>query len=203
MNFLAHLYLSDDTPAAMVGNLLADFVKGPDVATLRADIQAGIRHHRLVDAFTDRHPIVQRSIARVSPRWGWFSGILIDVYYDHILAVSWDRYSPSSLRAFADYAYKAITTLADEVPPDARDYAFLLIRSDRLVGYSTHDGVQDALHRLSQRITERMPTRAVPLHEAMTDLELVHAGLSDDFHAFFPELIAFAGANVAGRKVVL
>jgi acyl carrier protein phosphodiesterase len=202
MNFLAHLYLSDDTPAAMAGNLLADFVKGPDVASLPADIQAGIRHHRRVDAFTDRHPLVQRSITRVGRRWGWFSGILIDVYYDHILAADWDRYSQTPLRAFADHAHRSILSVADVVPPVARDYAFRLVGSDRLVRYADPAGVEEALARLSVRIAERMPTRAVQLHGAMTDLRAAHAGLCDDFHAFFPELIASTGANAAGKNAL-
>lgn len=203
MNFLAHLYLSDDTPAAMAGNLLADFVKGPDVAALRADIRDGVYHHRRVDAFTDRHPLVQRSITRVSGRWGWFSGILIDVYYDHVLAASWDRYSPVPLRAFADHAHRAVVTLAGDVPAVAREYAFRLIESDRLVSYAVPAGVEEALARLSHRVAERMPARAVKLQEALPDLRAAHAGLCDDFHAFFPELVAFAGANVAGKKPVL
>jgi acyl carrier protein phosphodiesterase len=203
MNFLAHLYMSDDTPAAMVGNLLADFVKGPDVAALPADIQAGIRYHRAVDAFTDRHPLVQRSITRISGRWGWFSGILIDVYYDHILAAEWSRYSPIPLRSFADHAHAAILSLADAVPPEARMYAFRLIESDRLVSYANRDGVEEALVRLSKWIAERIPTRAVALQDAVPDLSAAHAGLADDFHAFFPELIALAGANVAGKKHLL
>lgn len=192
MNFLAHLYLSDDTPAAMVGNLLADFIKGPEVAALPTDIQAGVRHHRAVDAFTDRHPLVQRSITRISKRWGWFSGIIIDVYYDHVLAAEWGRYSRVPLRDFADHAHAAVLSLADVVPEEARVYAFRLIESDRLVSYAGLRGVEDALFRLSHRIAERIPTRAVPLHEAIPDLSAARAELAEDFHGFFPELIAFA-----------
>src|SRR5579883_592599 len=203
MNFLAHLYLSDDTPAAMAGNLLADFVKGPDVARLPADVQAGVRHHRRVDAFTDRHPLVQGSITRIGREWGWFSGIIIDVYYDHILAANWDRYSPLPLRAFADHAHRAVLTLADVLPAEARGYAFRLIESDRLVSYARLAGVEEALHRLSDRIAERIPTRAVRLEGAVPDLRAVHPRLEDDFHEFFPQIAAFSGANIAGKKAVV
>lgn len=203
MNFLAHLYLSDDTPAAMVGNLLADFIKGPEVAALPADVQAGVRHHRQVDAFTDRHPLVQKSITRISRRWGWFSGIIVDVYYDHILAADWGRYSPVPLRAFADHAHAAVRTLAAVVPSPAREYAFRLIESDRLVSYAGPAGVAEALARISDRIAERMPTRAVRLEAAMPDLAAAHPGLTDDFHVFFPELVASVGANAAGKTAVL
>ena len=102
MNFLAHLHLSDGTPPSMVGGLVAGFVRQPEVERLPAAVQEGIRLHRVIDAFTDRHPIVHGSIARLGGKFGWFSGILIDVYYDHILARDWSRYSNEPLRAFAD-----------------------------------------------------------------------------------------------------
>ena len=91
MNFLAHLHLSDGTPGSMLGGILADFVKGPDVAALPPDILAGVRLHRHIDAFTDRHAVVQRSIHRVSAKLGWFAGIVIDIYYDHVLAFALDH----------------------------------------------------------------------------------------------------------------
>jgi acyl carrier protein phosphodiesterase len=202
VNFLAHLYLSDDTPQALVGNLLADFVKGPDLDALPAGIRAGVRHHRRVDAFTDRHPLVQQSIARVGGRWGWFSGILIDVYYDHILAATWGRYSPTPLRAFADRAHAAVLAHAADLPGPAREYARRLIETDRLVSYADPAGVRDALYWISERVAERMPARAVRLEQSLPDLRAAHDGLADDFHAFFPELVAFAGANVAGKIAV-
>lgn len=202
MNFLAHLYLSENTPEAMAGNLLADFIKGPDVQTLSAAIQAGIHHHRRVDAFTDRHPMVQRSISRVSAQWGWFSGILIDVYYDHILAVHWERYSPTPLRVFADHAYAAILSITDHVPEGVRMYAFRMIEADRLVRYRELSGVQEALYRLSLRIAERIPQRALPLDHALPDLLAATPALTEDFHAFFPTLCAHAGPHLAGRETL-
>ena len=110
MNFLAHLHLSDGTPGSMLGGILADFVKGPDVAALPPDILAGVRLHRHIDAFTDRHAVVQRSIHRVSAKLGWFAGIVIDIYYDHVLAREWGRYSPEPLRGFADRGTWKVTS---------------------------------------------------------------------------------------------
>jgi len=100
MNFLAHALLAEPTPESRLGNVLADCLRQPDLATLPAGVVAGVKQHRAVDAFTDRHPLVHRAIGRISERWGWFTGIILDVYFDHLLAVRWDRYCPVPLGQF-------------------------------------------------------------------------------------------------------
>ncbi len=194
MNFLAHLYLSADDPEAMVGNLAADFVKGADVERLPPGVQAGVRQHRAVDAFTDRHPVVMRSVARIGQAWGWFSGILVDVYYDHVLALDWGWYAEVPLRAFADRVHRVIRDHAAAMPAESRGYALRFVEADRLMSYAVPDGsgVEEALRRLSDRIAARMPRRAVPLHEAMPDLRAAHQELAADFHEFFPDAVRLA-----------
>jgi acyl carrier protein phosphodiesterase len=192
MNYLAHLYLADPTPESLVGNLLADLIKGPEVAALSVGIQAGVRLHRHVDSLTDRHPTVQRSIARISQRWGWFSGILIDVYYDHILATTWERYSDKTLREFVDRIHGTLTDHIGSVPRTCHRDLRRLIESDRLYSYVSPEGIAEALSRLSHRIRERMSERDVRLELAMPDLRACHDDLANDFHEFFPQLVAFA-----------
>jgi acyl carrier protein phosphodiesterase len=192
VNFLAHLHLSDGTPGSMLGGILADFVKGPDVAALPPDIVAGVMLHRHIDAFTDRHPVVQRSVGRVSEKLGWFSGIVIDVYYDHVLAREWDRYSAVPLRAFADRVYALLEDRFALVPAEASVFVRRFIETDRLLQYATPEGIADTLLRLSGRIMERMPKRVVRLQDSMPDLIAADADLAADFHAFYPELIASA-----------
>jgi acyl carrier protein phosphodiesterase len=178
----------------MVGNLLADFIKGPAADLLPPGVQAGIRQHRAVDAFTDRHPVVMRSIARIGKTWGWFSGIIIDVYYDHVLARDWDRYAEVPLRAFADRANGIIRDHAGFMPAEARGPALRFVETDRLMSYARADGsgVEEALRRLSDRIAVRIPKRALPLHDAMPDLQAAHPDLAADFHEFFPDAIQLA-----------
>ncbi|HJZ56002.1 MAG TPA: acyl carrier protein phosphodiesterase [Gemmataceae bacterium] len=192
MNLLAHLHLSDGSPGSMLGGVVADLVKPPQVAALPGDVQEGVRLHRLIDAFTDRHPLVQGSIGRIAAEWTWFSGIIIDIYYDHILARNWTRYSTEPLEAFADRCYDALDAGRPLVPPEAADFLLHFIEDDRLVKYATVKGIEDTLARVSNRIGVRMPRNAVRLEEAMPDLLAKDAHLADDFHAFYPELIAFA-----------
>jgi acyl carrier protein phosphodiesterase len=192
MNFLAHLHLAPDRPDQKVGSVVADFLKGPAFHALPAAIQDGVRHHRAVDAFTDRHALVQRSIVRISMNWGWFSGIIVDVYYDHLLARDWARYSSEPLRGFADRMYAILGGHAPELAMPGRGFIEWFVKDDRLLRYGTVDGIADTLARLSRRIAERIPNRAVRLEDAMPELIANDTGLEADFRAFYPELMAFA-----------
>lgn len=202
MNFLAHLYLSADAPEALVGNLAADFVKGPDVERLPPGVQAGVRQHRTVDGFTDRHPVVQRSIGRIGKTWGWFSGILIDVYYDHVLALDWARYAEVPLRTFVDRVHRVIRDHAGHMPEPARASALRFVECERLMSYARPDGsgVEAALVRLTEWVATRLPRRAVRLYDAMPDLKAAHGELATDFHEFFPEAVRLAQTWQVGRS---
>lgn len=192
MNFLAHLHLAAPTRGLMLGGVLADLLKPAEIAALPADIRDGVRLHRLIDGFTDGHPVVQRSIRRVSDGLGWFSGIVIDVYYDHLLARGWEAYSDQSLRNFADSCYNLFHDAAPGLPAEGQRFAHHFAADDRLVRYSTIDGIADTLDRVSARIAARMPTRAIPLRDAMPALLATDAELASDFREFYPQMIEYA-----------
>lgn len=195
MNFLAHLHLADPDPGLMLGGIVADFAKPPELAKLPPEVQDGVRLHRMIDAFTDSHAIVRGSVARISARFGWFSGIIMDIYYDHILARDWARYSLERLESFAARSYLMLEQLLPYAPGDGKDFICWMIEDNRLVQYATPQGIADTLARVSNRIAKRMPRNAVRLEEAMPLLTENDAQLAGDFHAFYPELMAFAGRS--------
>ena len=192
MNFLAHLHLADPDPGLMLGGIVADFARPPELATLPPEVQDGVRLHRLIDGFTDSHPVVRGSVARIAEKYHWFSGIIIDIYYDHILARDWTQYSLEKLESFASRAYVALETLLPYAPEEAGGFIRWLIDDNRLLRYATREGIEDTLTRLSLRIAKRMPKNAVRLELAIPDLVAQDSQLADDFRAFYPELIAFA-----------
>jgi acyl carrier protein phosphodiesterase len=192
VNFLAHLHLADGDPGDMTGGIAADFVRNPQLHLLAPDVLRGVMLHRLIDGFTDRHPVTLRSISRVSKRMGWYSGIVIDIYYDHILARDWPRYSPEALPAFAARSYAVLEAGHTVLPEGARDFIRKFVDEDRLNRYATLDGIEDTLARVSRVIAERIPNRAMWLPEAMPLLIERDADLAADFHLFYPELMTFA-----------
>jgi acyl carrier protein phosphodiesterase len=192
LNFLAHLHLADPEPGLLLGGIAADFTRPADIAALPPEVQEGVRLHRLIDSFTDSHPIVRGSVARIADEYHWFSGIIIDIYYDHILAREWLRYSLETLDNFAVRMYGALEPLLAETPPEAAGFIRWMIDDNRLVRYSTRDGIEDTFARLSRRIATRMPRNAVRLDRAMPLLLAKDSLLAADFHAFYPELREFA-----------
>ena len=85
VNWLVHVFLSKPDIEFRLGNLLADLVKGRDRAAMPSLFLEGVRQHQRIDAFTDTHPVVRRSRARIGGDYGHARGILVDVFYDHFL----------------------------------------------------------------------------------------------------------------------
>ena len=81
MNFLAHAFLSGDDEEILIGNFVADAIKGKSVKTYSEGIQKGIELHRSIDTFTDKHPVFQRSRDRILEKHGKFSGVIIMIIF--------------------------------------------------------------------------------------------------------------------------
>ena len=190
MNHLAHLLLAEPTAESRLGNLAADYVKHREVAGLPAGVRAGIKQHQRVDSFTDRHPAVVRGVRLLGERWGWFAGIILDVYFDHLLARTWGRWCPLPLDTFAAGVNADLLSVAHLLPADAEASVRRIAGTNRLLTYAEVGGVEAALVRLTHVIRERMPTRAVELADAMPDLAAHDAELAGVFAEFFAELTA-------------
>src|SRR6266498_2302856 len=106
MNYLSHMLCSDDSPQSMLGNFIADFVKGDVEGRFPAAVVEGIRHHRRADSFTDSHEVFAASRRLVSSPRRRYAGVIIDVLYDHFLAISWDRYCSMELDEFVGRVYQ-------------------------------------------------------------------------------------------------
>ena len=196
MNFLAHLHLAPDEAGLQLGGVLADLVKGPGVHLLPEDVRAGVTLHRAIDAATDRHPATGRAIRRIGERWGWFSGIVLDIHFDYILARNWADYSREPLRQFADRMYDVLQSGTQYLPADGQQFLGGLIRTDRLVAYGTVEGLTETLTRTARRIEKRMPTRALPLGDAVPELLALDAELTADFRELYADLMRLAGKVV-------
>lgn len=185
MNFLAHLLLAEDLPESFVGNLAADFLNGEALESFTPGVAAGIRQHRAVDAFTDQHEIVKRSIRRLAPTQRHFSGIVVDVVYDHFLTCHWDLFCNEPFDAFVARAYNTLRHEEASAPAKLREALPRMFEQDWLRSYRTLEGLSLAFQRISRRLSR--PGR---LAEATEDLRQHYAELDGEFLAFFPELRA-------------
>jgi acyl carrier protein phosphodiesterase len=187
MNFLAHIYLASQSDDAMVGALLGDFVKPHAGLQFSAEMEAEIITHRKVDSFTDSHPVVLEAKRLFEGPSRRYSGILLDVFYDHVLASSWERYSAVPLQQFIARFYAALTQRAAMLPPRLAQATPYMVKQDWLGSYEQYEGVEIAIRRISTRLSKNGDV----LREGLGDVKAHYAQLSDGFHQFFPELIAF------------
>lgn len=194
MNWLAHLLLAAPDEGEMAGQLLGDFARGLDVARLPAPLQRGIALHRAVDRFTDAHPVVRSSRARLPAELRLGRGVAVDVLYDHFLARDFERHTGGPLAAFTRSAHAALRAHAPHLTAELRAILPRLEREDWLASYATRDGIALVLARMERRLA-----RPLPLASAITALDRQGAALADEFERFWPELRAHvAAARVPG-----
>jgi acyl carrier protein phosphodiesterase len=192
LNWLAHAFLSKPDIDFRLGNLLADLVKGRDRAAMSARFLDGVRHHQLIDAFTDSHPTVHRSRARIGGDYRHATGILVDVFYDHFLAIDWERYSAEPLDVFTARLYADIRTAMVSLPEEAQAALERMMSEDRLGSYRRLDGIEVSLRRVSLRLAARIG-QDLGLERGVSELVANFEGLRSDFAEFFPQLQAHAG----------
>lgn len=189
MNYLAHLFLSSADPDEQLGSLIADFTRGR-LQTL-SEIYApgvirGIALHRQVDSFTDNHPAVVRSRQRIAAPYRRYSGIILDILYDHFLSSDWSEFSDLDRRAFIRDVYRLLEARRDELPPRLRSLVPRMQREDWLGSYRELTVIEQVYQRMSKRL--RQPNH---LGGAMVEVHRHYAALARDFRQFFPELMAF------------
>lgn len=183
MNFLAHCLLSCDDEYVLVGNFMADFVRNKVVATLPPPVRRGVRLHRLIDRYTDNHPAVRASTQRLRPYHFKYAPVVVDVFYDHLLATHWTQYHAEPLRAFAERQYYLLDKHAALMPPRLRTRTASMIAGDWLVQYGTWEGLAFTFDKLRNRLS-----RPEQLDGVIDHLRKHTPALTTDFRVFFPQL---------------
>jgi len=151
MNFLAHLYLSGNHEEIMVGNFIGDYVKGKEYLYYPEKIRRGIMLHRYIDSYTDSHPITKISKLHVSEKYGKYSGIIIDIFYDYFLSSNWSNYSPVDLSVFIDYSFSTLKKHYYDYPQGIKNWFPNFIRNNWLMKYTSLEGIEEVLQRMSSR----------------------------------------------------
>jgi acyl carrier protein phosphodiesterase len=186
MNYLAHLYLAEDSPESLLGSILGDFVKGAIGNRYPSKIKRGIELHRKIDAYTDSHPMTRASRNLYSPARRRFAGIIVDLCYDHFLYRHWTAFSDLILDRFISRVYDILITHRAMLPVRLKTIIPVMIREDWLGSYRDLSGVEKALSRLSARVTngDRLPG-------AIEEIKVHYRRLEANFLIFFPDLIHF------------
>ena len=185
MNFLAHLYLSGKEDDVIVGNFVADAIKGNFLNRFPEGFERGVRLHREIDSFTDQHEIFRASKSRLAPKYRMFLGVIVDMYYDHFLAKNWSDYSSEDLHKMVSRTYFLLVRKFHLLPARSKRILPFMVTGNWLVGYRDLSVLSKVFMGMSRRTTH--PSG---MENAVEDLIADYEKYEQEFKAFFPEIIS-------------
>lgn len=186
MNFLAHTYLSGSDKDIMIGNFIADHVKGRDINNFRPGIVNGIKLHRKIDEYTDHHPIFNQSKQRLLKNYRHYSGVLVDMFYDHFLAANWKDYSSEDLHAYTRKKYRILMRNFLILPTETKQMLPFAMRTNWLASYRKLEFLQRALSGMAIRTPFKSG-----MENAVSDLKDDYDLYQEEFREFFDEIMNF------------
>lgn len=184
MNFLAHIYLSGDDDFVKIGNFMADSIRGSQYLDYPNSLQKGILLHRHIDSFTDAHPIYRKSKHRLHEKYGHYSGVIMDIAYDHFLAKNWSKYSNEKLEDYAADFYKLMQDNYEILTERTKGMLPYMIGRNWLVSYATIAGLEMILFQMDYRTKHR-----AHMQEAIVEIQDFYTEFESEFFQFFEELV--------------
>ncbi|MBQ4812821.1 acyl carrier protein phosphodiesterase [Pseudoalteromonas luteoviolacea] len=190
MNYLAHLFLAQSNADSYFGNLLGDFQKGLDMSLINHSVKNGLANHILVDKFTDQHRAVRFSKSLFSNERKRFSGVALDVLYDHFLIAHWHLYTQTKFNEFKHHSYQLLQQNLPVMPVRMQYVMNNMINHDWFAHYQSLQGTAQALDNISKRIRFKNQFSGIgkEIEDNYTELEQL-------FLEFFPELIEHVANN--------
>lgn len=192
MNYLAHIFLSEGQPNVMIGNFIADSIKGSKYSTYPSEIQKGILLHRQIDTMTDAHPAFRNSTKRLHKNYGHYSGIIVDIFYDHFLAKNWAEYSDVPLADYIQEFYKILRNNFDVLPANIQKMAPLMMDSNWLLSYANLEGIDRVLGGMNRRTKNRSG-----MDKAGHELKTYYTLFEADFKVVMKDLQKLSTAYLA------
>jgi acyl carrier protein phosphodiesterase len=187
MNFLAHAYLSFNNPQILAGNMISDFVKGSARLGFSGNINKGITLHRNIDEFTDNHKATAKAKNLFRPFYRLYSGPIMDVVYDHLLAKDLNEFTESTLEQFSLSVYETLEMQSASLPISFM-HAFSYMKAHNwLYNYRLKAGIKRSLDGLVRR--------ASYIYESETAFSILidlYQELNECYQNFFPDVKQFA-----------
>lgn len=198
MNHLAHALLADAGDAEFaLGSALGDFTHGHPDPAWPASRQAGLRFHRAIDRFTDQHPEVVAARRDFQPPMRRYAGIVLDVWFDHLLVRGWNRHATAEpLSGFTRRWLALLDAHAGDLPPSFRAFRVWMRTHGLPAAYGDEATLDEVFHALARRLSRPSPIPdALPVLRGHADV------LQRHFDAFFPDLQAHAGTLRAQLRI--
>lgn len=190
MNYLAHFHLAQSEPALIAGALLGDYVKGPLKGILPVDVERGIALHRKIDAFTDEYALTQRLHTLFPSEFRRCSGIMLDLYFDHLLARNWHAFEKEPLVQFSSRVQASLDDYEQLLPTAAKRFKQRLQEYDLLSRYAQPATIDRTLQHIAGKLRAPNPLASAMQHLIERDTELAAV-----FRVFYPALQRFSSAQ--------
>ncbi len=190
MNFLAHIYLSGESDEVKIGNFIGDYVKGRNYEQYPDLVRKGIYLHRRIDSFTDSHYIVCQSKMHLKKRFRRYSGVIVDIFYDHFLASEWSLFSKHPLPQYVVQMYEILVNNYFMLPKEIKVFLPFFIINNWLESYTSIEGIEGVLRRMTKRTS--LPNETT---FAISELRGNYNLFRDEFMEYFPQLIDYVEEN--------
>lgn len=184
MNYLAHAFLSFGNEPLIVGNFIADHIKLARAEHLPEKVKQGMLLHRRIDYFTDTHPLFTKSKRHFYNGFERYSGVLVDIYYDHLLAKNFDKFSDIKLEDFTQNIYSLLQSNEEHLPESSKHFLKYVVMNNTFYQYSKIDGIELVLKHLSHRINH-----GIWLNESVPLFVANETTIESDFFEFMEDLI--------------
>lgn len=198
MNYLAHIYLSGTNDLLKIGNFMADSIKGHDYEKFDAAIKKGILLHRHIDSFTDMHPVYRQSKHRLHEKYGHYSGVIMDILYDHFLAKNWSKFSDEKLEDYANNFYQLLQDNYEILTERIKGMMPYMIARNWFVSYATIAGLEMILFQMDYKTKHR-----ANMQEAVVELQEFYTEFESEFFIFFQELIISCQQKITELNEIL
>lgn len=200
MNFLAHLWLADGDDGLRVGAMLGDFIRGNlEDSGLPAPVQRGIHLHRFIDQFMDGLPELADLRQKFDPPFRRYAGIIIDVAFDHQLALRWSEYSDISLQQFDTEVRQLLARYEALLPEELKGFMRYADQRGLFAAYRNKDEILYSLAGVGRRLS-----RSNPLHRVDEIWDAFESEFASGFELVFPQVRAAVSdwrANSENSKV--
>ncbi|RJG49391.1 ACP phosphodiesterase [Motilimonas pumila] len=185
MNFVAHAHLAGTEPEIIAGSVVGEYIKGSQLDHLPNTFVAGVRLHRATDVHTDQHPWVKQCITSVPAQHRRFAGIVLDIWFDHLLIKHWSVFSNQDFITFTEQTYRHITPYIHLTKDKHQVILQRMKQYNWFNAYRRPQGVQGACERLQQRLKGRADL--VGIFQLVANDDNIRQG----FEAFYRDQLAF------------
>ncbi|HPW67225.1 MAG TPA: ACP phosphodiesterase [Salinivirgaceae bacterium] len=167
MNYLAHLYIGHEDENLMIGNFIADFVKGSKYKEYPFEISRGILMHRQIDFTTDRNKEYIEVKKLFAESYGRYSGIIADMAYDYVLAKHWEDFCELSLYDFQKKTNSILLQNFSIIPLKGKVMLPFFVRNKWLTLYKDLSTLKNVFVGLSKyRGVKGDPEKAIEILES-------------------------------------